>query len=261
MIFSSSIVHLIMGKECKISPRTDLSGTEIKNTLILTRDQLIIPGEQIPQKVLDVIAKAEEAGFGGMFEALHLSGITLSQELQVEGWTKKPNSWYWKQLAEGTIGKDAAKLPDSWVLIDRTRRPVYYNGKQLYRSDPLGSFLKELRQGRKIERAKNVPDTSRFEILDDALVSVVLPALAEILDEESSAVRLLSVAEFNIIGNLEHPEWGAVNTSEFFKDLLGECPLFGGNSELGGLTNVGYLWPDLHPNNVAFRPLVVVPTN
>lgn len=224
----------------------------------LSQDQLILPETTLPQEVLDILQRAEKSGVG-VFETYRLSGVTLTKDANVDGWDKKPEGWYWEQIKSGKVSQDAPKLPNSWVLVDKTQKPDYNNGKQLHDKDPFGPLLKQLRKDKKIQAMKGIPDTSRFGISHDELTQVILPEIAKILGVEASAVRLPREIEFNVIGNLKHPEWGKTNTWEWFDDNFGDDGrLIGGGSDRGGLACVGYDWSDRHFGSVAFRPLVVV---
>jgi len=239
----------------KQTPRIPETPVEVKR---FSQDQLILPEAQIPQDVSDILQKAEKAGIH-VFDAYHLSDVTLAQDLVVSSWDKKPEQWYWNNIQKGNIASDAPKLPNSWVLIDRTDRPNYNNGRQLHENDPFGPLLKRLRQEKMIQRTRGIPDASRFGISHDELKEVILPEIAKLLDVDSSQVRLPKAIEFNLLGNLYYPKWGEANTWEWFEDNFeGVNRLFGGYSGSGGLTHVYPRWSDHRSGGTAFRPLVVV---
>lgn len=234
------------------SPETPV---EIKT---LSKDQLILSEATLPQYVSDILQRAEKAGIG-VFEPYHLSGVTLTKDSEVHGWDRKPEDWYWDQIQNGNVGKDAVTLPNSWILIDKTQKPDYKDGKQMYEKDPLGSIISRLRKEGKIQKVKGIPDASRFRISHDELTQTALPEIANLLGVEASDVRLPKAIEFNVIGNFKHPEWGKTNTWEWFDDSFGDGRrLVGGRSGFGGLTLVSYRWSDAHGDRIAFRPLVVV---
>ena len=241
----------------KLVVQTPEVPVEIKT---FSRDQLILPEPRIPQEVSDILQRAEKAGIG-VFEVYHLSDVVLEQNSNVVGWNKRPEGWFWDQIKNGKVSKDAARLPDSWVLVDKTQKPDYKDGKQMYENDPFGSFLKQLRKDKKIQTRKDIPETSRFAISHDELTQVVLPKIAKLLEIESSQVRLPKEIEFNVIGNFKYPEWRNTNTWEWFADKFGDgYRLVGGGSDSGGLALVYRPWSDRHYGRVGFRPLVVVPT-
>lgn len=223
-----------------------------------SRDQLILPETEIPQEVSDILQRAERAGLT-FFEPHHLSGVTLQQDLAVEGWDKKPENWYWEQIKNGKISQGASRLSGSWVLIDKTVRPDYKDGKQLHVNDSLGTLLARLRKENKISIIKGIPETSRFGISFDELTNFVLPEIARLLGVEVSQVRLPKEIEFNVIGNFKHPEWGTANTWEWLEDKLGDSRrLFGGFSVFGGLSHVALALSVDRNDLMAFRPLVAV---
>lgn len=224
----------------------------------LSGDLLIFPETQIPQEVSEVLQRAKKRGLT-FFEPYYLSGVTLDKDSNVVGWDKKPKNWYWNQIKNGKISRDASKLPDSWVLIDKTQKPDYKDGKQMYQKDPLGSIIDNLREKGKIQKVKGIPEASRFGVSYYELTQVVLPEIASLLGVESSAVRLPKAIEFSVIGNFKHSEWGETNTWEWFADKFGDdFHLVGGYSGFGGLAYVSDYWSDGNSGHVGFRPLVVV---
>lgn len=240
-------------------PASNVSkAVETRVVTTFSRDQLILPETSLPQEVSDILQRAEEAGIGTL-EAYHLSGVTLGQDSNVDGWDKKPEDWYWEQIKNGKVNQDAPKLPDTWILIDKTQKPDYKDGKQIYENDPLGALLKQLRENKKIQTIKGIPDTSRFGISHDELSQFVLPEIAKILGAEASQVRLPKEIEFSVIGNFKHPKWGKTNTWEWLEDKFeGTRRLVGGYSDFGGLASVNCYWSGDRDGSVGFRPLVVV---
>lgn len=229
----------------------------------LSQDRLILPYEELPKEVLEILQRAEKAGIC-VFEPYHFSGITLTQDTRVDGWNEKPGDWFWKQIEMGRIRQDPSRLPRAWVLSDNTPRPGYNRGKQLHENDPLGTVLAKLREDGKIKTFERIPKTSRFGISYNELTQVVLPEIARILGIESVQVRLPRAIECNVIGNLKHPEWGehGANTAEWLQDSFEYSGryyrLIGGNPVSSDLTSVIYDSPDKRFGSVAFRPLVVI---
>lgn len=253
-----------LGKDIPLpSVVTSVEKPSVKTSELQTfsQDQLILPETALPQEVSDALQRAEKAGIG-VFEAYRLSGITLTRDSQVKGWDKKPDDWYWDQIKNGKLSPDAAKLPDAWVLIDKTQKKDYNKyGKQMYKNDPFGPILQKLRNIKKIQSIKGTPDTSRFGISHYELTLVVLPEIAKLLGVDKSAVKLPKEIEFNVIGNFKHPEWGKINTWEWFDDKFGvDRRLRGGFSGYGGLASVNYDWSDRHRDLIGFRPFVVFPS-
>ena len=234
--------------------QTPEAQVEIKR---FSQDQLILPETQIPQEVSDILQRAERAGL--TLEPYNLLNVVLDENSEVEGWNSKPESWYWENIKKGNISQDAPKLSDSWVLIDPITRPDYNRGRQLHENDHLGPLLAKLRKDKRIGNIRGVPEISRFGISHDELKQVVLPEIAELLGVEASAVRLPKAIEFNLIGNMKHPEWGKANTWEWFEDKFGDGHrLVGGYPGRGGLARVSYNWSDNRHDRITFRPLVVV---
>jgi len=220
-----------------------------------TKDQLIIPSEP-SKEALALLNKAERVGFGRIFAVHRFSDVRLTQDIQIPGWNKKPRSWYWDQIAKGTIDPDAAKLPGTEVLIDKIRRPNYSIGRQLHKNDPLAPFLKKLRKEKKLPTLKVSPDTSRFGIPPDELYPIVFAEMTNRLEHE---VRLATEIEFNLLGNFVYPYFGEANTAEWLHDKFGDGDrLFGGISDDGGLAYVNCAMPHIRDVIITFRPLVVV---
>jgi len=63
--------------------------------------------------------------------------------------------------------------------------------------------------------------------------------------------------EFNILGNIHHPEWGESNCSEWFSDQYkaGLRRLLGGDSDFGGLAYVYSDDPVNRHGGIGFRAL------
>jgi len=139
---------------------------------------------------------------------------------------------YWELIREGKISPDAATLDGEWVLIEGIERPKYDNGKQRYSKYRLAEDIGKWRRTGKIqipEWNNGVPSESRFGISMDEIESVVIPRVASRLGVDVGQVRLPRAIEFNVIGNMIHPEWGAVDTWEWFSDKCDDgCQLIGG---------------------------------
>ena len=216
-----------------------------------------------PQSLFEVCAMATEQGITS-FEAHFLPRVQLRKGSKFPGWKVKPEEWYWEKIKEGKIAKDAAKLPGNWVLVDSTPKPTYNGGRQLYVNDGFGQILANLRDEGKIEVPqdyKDVPRTSRFAVTPKEREAHFYPALAQTLEVETSQVRVTREIEFNVIGNLHHPEWGETNTWEWFEDHFGgDGRLCGGRSGGGGLAYARYDWSDGRDSSIGFRPLVEFPS-
>lgn len=225
-------------------------------------EQLVVPTP--PQELIDTVTRAKELGVT-VFDAVFLTAKELSQDTEFAGWNVKPGDWYWNQIKRGTIAKDAARLPGAWVLVDRTPKPNYDGGKQLYEDDPFGPLLKGLREEGRIQVPsgyEHVPATSRFAISADELEQAVFPEIAKFLGVEGIAeVRKPKGIEFNVLGNLRYPQLGETDTWEWFDDKFGgDRRLVGGDSDVGGLASVDRFWSGYHYDFVGFRPLIVFPS-
>ena len=208
------------------------------------------------------MSKAYERGVT-IFEPHCLPPIHFEKNLKWPGKGVKPEDWYWEQIKAGRISKEAAKLQGLWFLVDGSQKPNHDSGRQLYENDPLGPTLARLRQEGKIavpSSYRHIPDASRFAVSWDEVTQHVNPAVAELLGVEVSQVRLPRAIEFNVLGNLFHPEWGETTTWEWFEDVFGGGRrLHGGYSVYGGLADVDHYWSDGR-DDIGFRPLVVFPS-
>lgn len=196
------------------------------------------------------------------FDFFRFSAHEFKRDENYHGWSTKPQSRFWENVEKGRISSDSTKLEEMLIAVDRTQKPDYNRGRQLYPNDPFGELLKNLRQEGKIEvprDLRHIPETSRFGISPDELVKHVLPEIAKMLEVDASQVRLPREIEFNVIGNRSHPEWGNTNTWEWMQAKFEDGRrLIGGDSDYGGLTDVYDHWSDHHGDSIGFRPLVVV---
>jgi hypothetical protein len=194
---------------------------------------------------LGVLKRAEEKGYTTL-EAHFLPEMKLDEKGNYPGWDKKPEEWFWRKITEGEVSEDATKLTGQWVLIDGIQKPNYTDGTQTYENDPLKEIL-EL--------------DSRFRLSWDELHSTILPRIAKIFEVKDEAVRLPKEIEFNILGNMHHPEWGETSTFEWLDDKFKSgSRLIGGYSDGGGLSHVSYAPSGNRYAYVGFRPLIVFPT-
>lgn len=214
---------------------------------------------QPPQQLLEVASRAQEHGITS-FEAHFLPKMEFKQNSRFPLWQIRPEDRCFQMIKEGRVAKDTAKLPGVWVLIDSTQKPNYDYGKQLYQNDGFGTILADLREEGIIavpESYKHVPNTSRFAVTPDEREAHFNTRLAQILAINPSQVRIVREIEFNVIGNIHHPEWGQTNTLEWFDDSFGgDGRLYGGCSGLGGLAHVSCYWSDGRYDIIGFRPLV-----
>ncbi|OGL79105.1 hypothetical protein A3E39_02570 [Candidatus Uhrbacteria bacterium RIFCSPHIGHO2_12_FULL_60_25] len=194
------------------------------------------------------------------FELHYLPPMDMTEDADFPGWEKKPQRWFYEEIAAGRIAKDATMLPGAWVLVDGRQKPKYDYGKQMYENDPLGDALAELRQKGLVQPHGHVPDPhSRFGISADELSKPeVIEAFAEVLHVRPDQLTLPTATDFNVIGNIHHPEWDDTDNWEWFQDSYqaGQRRLYGGASWDGGLSGVHWDDADNRNDNIAFRPSV-----
>lgn len=151
-----------------------------------------------------------------------------------------------------------------WVLIDGSPKPNYDEGKQQYVDDPFAPILAQLREEGKItvpSHVKHVPEASRFGVSLEEIEAEVVPRVAQkLLGIDAGRIRVPKEIEFNVIGNLYHPEWGQTNTWEWLYDNFGDgYRLLGGYSDYGGLASVLDCRPAYHDDYIGFRLLAEFP--
>lgn len=204
-----------------------------------------------PQKLLDTWKEAKEKGFTS-FEAHYIPKLTIKGNESYPGWKVKPNDWILYNY-----GPDILKLQKHWILIDNTT--------ELGQNDPFGSVVEELRDKGRIDDF--TPRNSRLHASKDELNEAINPAIAKELGVSSVMVRAPKAIEYNLIGNIFHPEWGAGNVDIWFDDTN-----YGGSTsnseESDGLSNLaqnggfergdggGDAAFDSTPM-IAFRPMIV----
>lgn len=202
----------------------------------------------------------------GVMELIYFPlGATRFDSPLPDGWVKL-QQWVFDQIKAGNVSPDALRIGAFWALFDKSRRPNYDSGKQMFERDgQMGLILAQARNEGQIAIPDhvNLPGESRFGVSMGEQDQVVFPKLAEkwrlreAIAQRQGRVRRPKVAEFNFAGNLRYPYLGEADTCEGFEDKFGaDCRLFGGDSDSGGLARVYYDWSDNHDDGVAFRPLV-----
>lgn len=215
------------------------------------------PGEVTPEKHKEW----KENGF----ELRYLPKLDLSEvdpadpEKKKRRWKKFPG---WTKPPGKGPGETQSELPGGWVLMDMRRKPTYANGGQMYESDDaIGKALAELRAGPSpsIERYESVPDpASRFGIRGtDFDKPEVRLRLAEALGLDSNEFDLAYGIENSVLMHMYRPDWGNTDSYEWLKDKStdGRLRLYGGGSDDGGLSDVGWGGADSRSVNFGFRPL------
>ncbi|HEU0050599.1 MAG TPA: hypothetical protein VFQ60_00895 [Patescibacteria group bacterium] len=163
------------------------------------------------------------------------------------GWKKKPRDWFFEMIKDGSLSFEAAKLPGNWVLVDGRPKPDYGDGNQKYPNDFLGPVLEELNKKGIIKQTSSNGEIflaidSRYGLSSDELhTSQVKEAIAQAMNLSEEFVSFPKAIEFNVLGNIFHPEWGGTETSEWFEDRYERfgC-LYGGSSNFGGLSYVNW---------------------
>jgi hypothetical protein len=224
-----------------------------------------------PDRVLEVLETARKR-YGDMYEPIAVPTLTLRETTGYpQGWIAV-DKWFLEMLQKGKIlPENAATISQAWLLWDKTARPNYDEGQQLYgiygnSNDPLSHELTKLRKQGAIEipsHTRYIPKRSRFGISADELDRVILPLHAKNLGLRSDLSEQVIVPPyglFNFIGNTRHPELGRVNTWEWMDETFEDrVRLVGGRSDCGGLARVNYLASDDRYGSLGFRPLVVFP--
>ena len=189
-------------------------------------------------------------------ELHYLPPIDMSKEGDLKKWVKPD----FKNIDPSQLPKDAMLLPGRWVLVDGRKKPKFDSGNQGYENDAnfLGPVLERLREDGVIENFRH-PE-SRFDVSPEELEKPeVVVAFAQAMGLEPGQVSLPRTVEFNVLGNVHHPEWGEPpsDCGEWFADKYkaGQGRLKGGDSGGGGLADVGWHFPDARHGNVGFRLL------
>lgn len=160
-----------------------------------------------------------------------------------------------------------------WALIDRSVRPDYNNGQQMFKNDPLGSLLEQLRKDGKIPHVNpKVPLSSRFSVHWYIQDEYVFPALAKFLgvtdavEKRRIEISRPTIKECVLSFGTTRPHLGLATwewTNDWHFELLGgflpvSLPLVYGNRERAGLTTQPYD-STIPFNAIAFRPVIKFP--
>lgn len=209
-----------------------------------------------PKELIDVFGRIKALDITS-FEPHYLIPMTFMRHDTYPGWKVKPDDTFWSMINAQEINLDSSLLYGRWILIDTIQKPSYVDTKQMYENDPLKYFLAKLRRERKMHQHKSFPEGSRFGLSWDTLHSDVFPELAKLLADSNNRVRLPRAIEFNIIGNMHHPEWGETSSLETFEDRYkqNEC-LCGGRTNWGGLANIYINSSDSWSGMRGFRPML-----
>ena len=233
-----------------------------------------------PKAMIEVLKRGKEQEIGKNLEAHFLPHISFSKEnIVINGHTYDypqewilPRDWFFDNTKPTPptnrgeaeipprIDPQALTITSGWRLIDTTPRPNYDNDKQMYPDDPLAPLLQKLTTDGVI--TPSVPG-SRFGISWDQRQQLIDPVIQETLGlPQEATIRVLTEGEFNVIGNMFHPEFGQTSTYESLDDQFGSYyRLVSGDSDDGGLADIGYNWSGSRHGFIGFRPLIVFPSN
>lgn len=209
-------------------------------------------------------------------EPHYLPQVSMTQDVKFDGWKVKPESRYYREVAEGKIlrkqsdgsfvvDEEPYKLEGISVLIDVRLKPKFNDGKQMFEDDNLlGPIIERLRKDGKIAKYEYGSQSSRFGVSANEWEKYIKPALAESLGVEVWQVRLERAIEANVIPQCypDMPRYKDDYTNtwvwyeEYFEDDYSR--LQGGYSLWGGLALVRYGRAGDHWGLMAVRPLVVL---
>ena len=214
------------------------------------------------QEIFDTLSRARDKGIN-VYDAHLLPEIDLSEVKEAPGWLKTLPEWVYDEVKAGRISSEALKLTGNAVLFEKTPKPPYQDGLQLYPADPFARILEEGRDQGAIEvvdYTKDIPRNSRFGLAPNEL-GYVNSKIAELLVVDGSQARQPKAIENNLLGNAFYPYLGLTGVSEWYEDEIKYADghvhrLFGGGSGPGGLSGV-YYWPlYARSRDVGFRSLV-----
>lgn len=190
----------------------------------------------------------------------------MTEDKNFPGWKKKPTSninlFNAVKDKKNKLAADTLKLPGTWVLVDSREKPGWVSDQttaQAYEDDnDMEQAIAELRAQGLI--AGDANKGARFRISWEELQKPEVKAkIAEILDVPPDSIRLPRAIEYNFLGNAHYQKWGDTNSYEWFQDSYqGSEHLFGGYSDRGGLSHVGWDFAGGRFDSFGFRPLIVL---
>ena len=216
--------------------------------------QKIIDVPAIPEGISrEQIEKWEKMGI----ELVYLPEEDMTEDKDAPGWIKKPTNLF-SYIKIGNVSSEATKIKAGWRLMDKTRRPQYDSGRQMYEKDPLKDAITELRENDHIAKWDGRDSGSRFHLSNDELQKTeVKIAFAKVLGVEPTSIRLPKAIEWNVVSNIHHSEWGETNYWEWYSDeCVGGCRLLGGHFADGGLSDVNYASSSAWDDRIGFRVVI-----
>lgn len=241
-----------------------------------------------PHAFLEAKKRIEDKGVR-TFDPIYFPDAPFVKEAEYPGWIVRPSQEFWQASRwqpnmaqaqrQGYKGMNALK--GCWALIDKSKRPGYNDGQQIFDDDPLKPILEELREKVNIDSVTtSVPHASRFGIPPHIQDTYVFPRLVNewnltnLKDSGKLNIGRLTGMEFNFAGNLRYNHFGESDTAEWLQDICGVPDygprmdvvmvyghrLIGGSSRRGGLEHIDLRQSDsnlvLPYNAIAFRPVI-----
>lgn len=218
---------------------------------------------QPPADLFETLENFNERGILGFDEIWYWPKLQLEENDKVWIGRVKPEPRFWQQIKNGYFPREVAMLLEGWYIGDRRGKPnLELDLQQMYEDDYLALLMKELRGSRSIQRHDIfVPDNSRCGASPQEIERVILSEFARI-NGAKGIVGPRRYIEFNVRGNMVHPEWGQTNTWEWFGDSIsgGKRRLMGGPSYDGGLAHVFYGAVNDHRFDTGFSPVIRFPS-
>lgn len=191
----------------------------------------------VPDLVFQSLEARARRGIRGN-EVFYLPGLHLEEDDEFwKGEGKvKPGYSFWSAIRTGYYPVEVAYLLEGWYIGDGRGKPNYNRGIQVYEDDYMAPLMKALRVAgeinrctlnekffwefprRETKRDRYIAYKSRFGASPLEIRETILPIFA-IMSGALGEVRNRRYIEFNIRGNMAHPEWGRTNTMEWFDDL------------------------------------------
>ena len=221
-----------------------------------------------PDQLFETAEKARVEKLFKTSKPFYLPRRTFTEGVNCPGQKVALSSNIYYYMREKWVNADTNSLPGMWILLDTTKRPGYKDGRQMYPDTKrFKDVLAGLRDDKKIkipDYLRHVPKDSRFGVSPgeiDGTNGFVSEEIAKILIVGKEQVNTPTATTFNYIGNLAHPEFGRVNTSEWFSNNFGRGDrLVGGSSDGGGLGFVSRWCSGFHGGGLGFRLQVSFPS-